>query len=121
MSDDNIPIMATEDLTASQYHAVQIGGTLSTGATNAMGILQNKPISGQAATTRYFGRSRYFAGGAVTAGARLSVTTSGWITAAGSNELGVGTAMGTVSSGGIGEGIFNFAGAKTAVQSAHLA
>lgn len=118
---ESVPIAATEDLSASQYHAIQIGGTLATAAVNAIGILQNKPTSGQDATACYMGRSRYRAGGAVTGGNRLSITTSGWFTAAGSNELGVGTALGTVSSGGIGEGIFMFAGAKTEVVSAHLA
>lgn len=118
---NSVPRNAGQDLTADQYHAVGVGGTIVATATLALGILQNKPRNGEDATVGVSGRSRYRAGAAVSVGDRLTVTTSGWFTACGSNELGIGTALGAVGSGGIGEGTFNFAGAKTEVVSGHLA
>lgn len=118
---ESVPIVAGADLSDLQYRAITVGGTLAPTASTALGILQNKAALGRDTTAGYLGRSRYRAGAAVTAGDRLTVTASGWLTACGSNELGIGTALGNVGSGGIGEGIFNFAGAKTEVISGHLA
>ncbi len=106
---DSIPVEATEDLSAAQYHAIQIGGTLATTGVNAVGILQNNPASGKDATAGYARRSRYRAGAAVAAGAQLTVANSGWHITVTSGLNVIGMAMGAVSSGGIGEGIFNFA------------
>ena len=118
---ESVPVKAGADLSAAQYKAVTVSGTIAANNTTALGILQNKPdASGKDATVAYAGRVRYYAGGAVAAGNRLTVTTSGWVTATGSNQIGVGTALGAVSSGGIGEGIFNFTGAKSTVVSGHL-
>ena len=120
---NSVPTIAAQDLSGDteQYHAITVGGTIAPTASTALGILQNKAKSGREATAGYSGRSRYRAGGTVAAGNRLTVTTSGWLTAVGSNELGIGTALGAVGSGGIGEGIFNFAGALTEVISGHVA
>ncbi len=117
----SVPVNAGADLSGSQYHAIQIAGTIATAPTNTLGILQNKPESGEDATAGWLGRSRFRAGGPVTAGNRLTVGAGGWLMAVGSNELGVGTALQTVNSGAIAEGIFNFAGAITEVISANLA
>ena len=108
---NSIPINAGADLRSYQYQAVAIGGTLAVSGVACIGILQNKPKSGEDATAAYSGRSRYRCGGTITAGARLQVTSGGFLTviASGGAQPMVGTALGAVSSGGIGEGIFNFA------------
>ena len=108
-----IPVVAGADLNTDdhQYHVVAVAGTIAPSPVTAGGLLQNKPKSGEDASLCYAGRSRFRAGGAVTAGARLTSTASGWVTAVvsgGASEM-IGTALGAVSSGGIGEGIFNFA------------
>lgn len=118
---EDLPVVAGADLSDDeQYKAITISGTIAASATTALGILQNKPKSGEDAAVRAGGRSRARAGGAITAGNRVTVSASGWITACTSNQLGVGTALQSVSSGSIFEGYFNFAGAKTNVVSAHL-
>ncbi len=118
----NISVDAGADLSgnASQYKAVAIGGTIAATNTGALGLLQNKPKSGEDAAVLVMGRSKYVAGAAVTIGARLIVTTSGYCIAAGSNQLAVGIAEFAASSGETARGIFNFIGAKTSVVSAHL-
>lgn len=106
---ESIPVVAGADLSAAQYKAIAIGGTIAATGVAAIGILQNKPESGEDAQLGWHGRSRYRAGGAVSAGAQLTVTTSGWFIAATSGTNVVGKALGAVSSGGIGEGLVNFA------------
>lgn len=119
--DNNVPVAAGADLSACQYKAVAVGGTIAANNGATLGILQNKPDAvGKDATVCVFGRSRYSAGGAVTKGNRVTVTTSGWFVAVASNQLGCGTALDTVSSGGIGDGVFNFPGVRSTVTSANL-
>lgn len=117
---DSVPVKATEDLSTTQYRAINIDGTIANNNGEAIGIQQNKGVSGRDLTAGYAGRSRYVAGAAVAAGARVTVATSGYMTSVASNELGCGTALAAVSSGGIGEGIFNFAGVRSDVASANL-
>lgn len=114
MSLESIPVEATEDLSpnARQYKAVDMDGTISatfTGLTPSIGILQNKPESGEDMTVGWLGRSRYVAGAAVTAGNLLTVTTSGFMVTVTSGDGVCGRAMNAVSSGETGEGLFNFA------------
>lgn len=117
----SVPVSAGADLSSHQYKAVQIDGTLATNNSDALGILQNKPsASGRDATVGYSGRTRYVAGGAVTAGNRLAVQSGGWLTAVTTVQLGVATALGAVSSGGVGEAIVHFAGVRTQITSSHL-
>jgi len=106
---ESIPLAAGADLSASQYKAVVVGGTIAANAL-AMGIQQNKPdASGKDLTVGYFGRSRYVAKAAINAGALLTVTESGYMSTVTSGQSCIGRAIAAVSSGGIGEGIFNFA------------
>lgn len=108
---DGITVDAGADLQAFQYRAIAIGGTLATGL-NARGILQNKPDSGEDATLVYQGRSKFQAGGAITVGARLTVTSGGFMTVAASGDQAVGFCEdAAVSSGSYGHGVFNFASA----------
>ena len=105
---ESIPVVAGADLSAAQYKAIAIGGTIAATGVAAMGILQNKPESGEDAQLGWHGRSRYRAGAAVSAGAQLTVTTSGWLITATSGTNVVGKALGAVTSGGIGEAIVGF-------------
>ena len=104
----SIPVDAGADLSGQQYKAIAIGGTIAATSTAAMGLLQNKPENGEDAGLAYLGRSKYRAGDTVTAGGAIAVTTSGWLIACASGDLAVGKSLEAVSSGGIGEGIFNF-------------
>lgn len=106
-----VPVDATEDLSTAghQYKAVDIDGTIAAAVTTALGLLQNKPKSGEDASAGIAGRSRYVAGAAITQGARMTVTTSGFMITAASGDDFVGRALATVSSGERGEGYFNFA------------
>ncbi|MCP3979695.1 MAG: DUF2190 family protein [bacterium] len=71
------PLTAGADLSAKQYHAVQIDPTgydvvLPADATEVVaGILQNAPASGEAATVLSHGPSSAVAGGSVSRGDRL--------------------------------------------------
>jgi len=107
---EQIPVVATEDLSAAQYHACDIDGTLAQVGDTAIGLLQNKPENGEDASLVYSGRSRFRAGGgSISIGARLTCAASGWVTAAGSGDAIVGRALSAVTSGSIGEGVFGFA------------
>ena len=93
----------------AQYHAIVLAtGVVAANAETATGILLNKPASGRAATIGYFGEMKYAAAAAISAGAKLTVTTSGWFTTAGSFDAVVGEAKTTVTSGSFGTGLFNF-------------
>lgn len=104
-------IQAGEDLYASgyRYHAIALDdGKLANNAEEASGILINKPKSGEFLTLGYGGEMTFAAGGAISAGAKITVTTSGWFTSAGSTSLVVGECKVTVTSGSLGTGIFFF-------------
>ena len=107
---DRISIDATADLSSLQYRAIGADGDVAASPSEAHGILQNKPESGQTAALVYQGRSKFRAGGAIGAGAQITVSASGWLTAAGSGDIVVGKNGPTaVTSGSVGEeGIFNF-------------
>lgn len=112
----SIPVSAGADLSSGkQYKAIAVGGTIAAANTATLGLLQNKPKSGEDATIAYAGRIKFVAGAAVAAGAGVMVTTSGYLITVVSGSLPCGKALEAVSSGGIGEGIFNFANAKTTV------
>jgi hypothetical protein len=81
----------------------------------AAGILlsHSKPKSGEQGSIGVMGIMKYRAGAAVTADALLTVTTSGFfITLPASGFFGVGRALDTVASGGIGTGMFDFSKPK---------
>lgn len=99
---------AAQDLRTHQYKAVTIGGVVAATNTAAMGIQQNKPDNTEDLSILIAGRSRFRAGGAVTAGGAIKVVTSGWFEACASGDLACGKAFEAVSSGAIGEGHFDF-------------
>lgn len=97
----------------NQYKAFQIDGTIAENNSEAMGLLNNKPNTGHDMSLTYHGRSPFLAGGAVTAGGSLKVTTSGFIIAVTSGDISCGKALFTVASGACGRGVFDFAATKT--------
>lgn len=105
----SLPFIASINLEQLQYHAVTIGGTLANDGATAMGYSQNKPAIGEDGTLGFMGRSDYRGGAAISAGNQLTIATSGWTVVAGSGDSVIGRAISNVGSGGIGEGIFNFA------------
>ena len=82
----DISRVAGADLSASQYLAVKLnssGQVVVAGAGEAaIGILQNKPGAGQAATVRVGGASKAKAGGTIAAGADVAANSSGAIVVA---------------------------------------
>lgn len=71
----DITLLAAADLTGKQFHFVKVDSAgkaaLAALGENAVGVLQNKPNTGQAATIRVFGRSKMVADAAVAAGASI--------------------------------------------------
>lgn len=88
--------VASEDLSSSQYYIVQMDSTggieIAESATDfIVGVLQNKPASGEAATYRFLGTSKVKAGGTVAIGA--------WVTAASDGEAVSTTTDGNITIG----------------------
>src|SRR5687767_15966439 len=98
----------TGDGTGAQYKAVVVGGTIAAN-NGAIGLLYNKPKSGEDAQVLYSGHGKGVAGAAVTAGARVKVTTSGYLIAVSSGDGAVGKALTAAASGATVEGLFDFA------------
>ena len=107
-------IQLTENLSAvtAQYHAVAFNdGQLAASAEEASGILMDKcPAQYDHVNVAVSGEIKFAAGGTITQGDKLTVTTSGWFTTAGSDDGIVGEAKYATTSGSIGTGLFNFAG-----------
>ena len=104
-------ILAGEDLSAitARYHAVAFAdGCLAANGEEASGILINDPVSGEHAHLVYNGECKYAAGAAITKGAKLTVTTSGWFVTANSDDPIVGEAKETATSGSLNTGVFCF-------------
>jgi hypothetical protein len=85
--------VAGEDLSEKQYFIVQLDASgdieIGEGATDLLvGVLQNKPESGQAATYRFLGTSKVQAGGSVSIG--------DWVTSASDGEAVATTTDGDV-------------------------
>lgn len=110
---DAVTLAAGADLSAAQHKAVAVGGTIAATSTAAFGLLQNKPAaSGRSATIGYAGQMKAYAGAAITAGATVMVTTSGFVITATSAGNVCGKALATAASGDLFPGIFNFAQAR---------
>lgn len=113
---------ALEDLDTHIYFAVTLDdGKIANNGAEASGILMNKPKTGQACNCGAVGDLPFQAGGAITKGNKLTVATSGYVTAAGSGDHVVGRAILTTTSGSIGRGMFNFAAPAYAFSSDFVA
>lgn len=115
---DKFGVRAGADLRTHQFKAVGIAGTVAITNEAAMGIQQNKPNNGEDLSMVIHGRSKFRAGGALTAGQLMMVTTSGWLVAVTSGQLSCGRNFEAISSGSIGEGYFNFANCRNDVDQA---
>ena len=85
--------VASEDLSSKQYFIVQLDASgdieIGEGATDLLvGVLQNKPEDGQAATYRFLGTSKVQAGGTVAIG--------DWVTSASDGEAVATTTDGDI-------------------------
>ena len=111
---DSVTIDAGEDLSANQYFAIAIDGTIADTAATAFGLIQNKPpSSGRRTHVAYAGQMKGRAGAAIALGASLTVTTSGFLittsATSGSSTPSVGKALAAANSGDTFPGLFNFA------------
>jgi len=109
-----VGILAGADLSSGcQFKVIDVAGTISAANSAALGILLNKPQLNEEAAVCYAGHSKAYAGGAITKGARLKVTTSGYVVVVASGDGACGKSLAAANSGSIVEGIFDFAGAAT--------
>jgi hypothetical protein len=109
----SISVKALEDLSAvgAQYHAFDLSaGLLANNGYSAGGIIMGRPASGDPAQIGVMGVMKFAAGGGtIAAGARLTVTTSGWFITCTSGLYQVGRNGDTaITSGSIGMGVFAF-------------
>lgn len=83
-------VVASADLSAAQYKVITVAGAIAANNTTAIGVLLNKPTSGEHASVGILGKMKGVAGAAVSAGARVMVTTSGFLitTTSGSGSVG---------------------------------
>jgi hypothetical protein len=103
---ETLTLEANADLSAKQYTFMKYVATekadLATSATGTelLGVLQNKPQSGEFATVAYAGLSKLVAGGAITAGAILTTNTSGRAAAVASGQVGAARAISAAGADG---------------------
>lgn len=107
-----VTIDAAADLTGAQHKVIAVAGTIAPSDATALGVLQNKPESGQHASIAWMGHMKGYAGAAIAAGVRLSTTTSGYLITVTSGSIPVGKNLsGSVASGDIFDFVGNFANA----------
>ena len=94
-------ITAGEDLSTHQYKVVAVvDGQRAATPEESTGVLINKPASGEFAALVYQGETKVYAGGAIAVGDKLTVTTGGLVTAAGSEDGVIGESKGTATGSG---------------------
>jgi len=107
----SIEMIAAADLTDNQYCIVRNAGSETVNVASLaaagfsvapIGVLQNKPASGQHATVAYAGVSKVITGAAVTAGVMVTTNGSGRAIAAvtGSEQIVIGRALTATSADG---------------------
>ena len=96
----SISITAGEDLSTHQYKVVSVAdGQRAANNEEATGVLINKPQNGEDAILVHTGEAKVYAGGAITKGARIQVTTGGLVTSISSGNA-VGQSLQTVTGSG---------------------
>lgn len=108
-----IAVIAGADLSAAQYKVVDVAGTIAANNTAALGILVNKPRAGDGASVAFLGHTKAWVGAAVSAGARLKTTTSGFLTNVASGDGSCAKALKAASSGSLCEVLVDFVSAAT--------
>ncbi len=103
---EDFTIVAGADLSAAQYKIVGPTGVLATSPTNPIGVVQNKPQSGEHATLRTTGLSKVVMAGSVGVGAFFgqSATTSGMGAVVTSGGMAFGRIVTACDSGMIATG-----------------
>ena len=99
--------VATQDMRTKQYRALrasaagecQIASNAVLAPGEIIGVLQNKPNSGQNATVGYAGVSKVYCGSTVTANRMITIQASGQATNAASGDYAFGFALGAGVSG----------------------
>lgn len=96
-----ITLKAASDLRTLQYHFTRLSGAGLTnqaseangGLNDLVGVLLNKPNSGQAATIAWLGEVPVIAGGAVTVNAAITTNSAGRAADAASGDIMIGFAL----------------------------
>lgn len=95
------------------HKAVTFSGVIAA-AGSGTGLAKSQPNSGQHLNIGYAGHMKAYAGAAISIGARVSNTTSGFMIAAVSGSLGaVGRAVEAANSGDLFSGVFDFSAGAT--------
>lgn len=101
----NTSVMAGADLSSKQFHCVKLNSSgqaiLSGAGENALGILQDKPASGQVGAVCCLGKSMAAYGASVTAGQNLTPDANGMLVPATGNDAVVAMAAESGSEGEI--------------------
>jgi len=104
----SISLPANADLSAKQYYAIEVANSSGEGRAALagdgefiIGVLQNKPIAGEAATVAISGVTKAAAGGTITAGNSVGVDANGKFVAAATGDRRVGVALMSAVSGDI--------------------
>jgi hypothetical protein len=109
-------ISAGEDLndvtkgTGDIWKAVALDdGKVAANGNEAGGILREPGKAGSHVTLNMVGESKFTAAGALVAGRRVTVTTSGYMTGVVSGSYAIGRVLNpAVASGAVGRGVFDF-------------
>lgn len=112
-------LLANEDLSLSQFCAVDVASTgkakLPVQGLRAIGIVQNKPKSGEVATIVVTGISKVKVGiTGVVAGNNVTVDDDGTIIQATANDRAIGVALKSTTAGNVGTVLLLNAGAVVA-------
>ena len=110
---DTITVTASQDLRGHQYKPVDLSGGVGVTSLLSVGILQNKPNTGDHATVAYRGQMKAYAGAAIASGALIGVTTSGFIITV-TGSASVGYAKTAAASGDLFEFVGSFPADKIA-------
>jgi hypothetical protein len=107
---ETITVTAGVDLSSQQYKIIAVGGTIAETALAGLGVLQTKSQNGEHATLAIEGHMKAYAGAAITLGAGITVTASGYLaTVASGSGTPVGKALVAANSGDLFEFYGNFA------------
>ena len=97
---ETLTVVASQDLTGHQFKAVDLSGGVGVNSLISVGILRNKPYTGDHATVAYKGQMKAYAGGAINSGAQVGVTASGFLISVATSRY-VGIALVSAASGDI--------------------
>ena len=94
------------------YKAVDVSGTIAANGSTAFGLVGEAGANGEHVNLLTVGVGKAVASAVIAAGARVTVTTSGYCVTATSGTFVVGRCAETAAvSGGVFTGVFNFPGA----------